>query len=77
MKRRPSEYVRATYLLVQEREKAISRNEEKEVGREKAVSGDEEKKVKKGRDFCFAPLRTSCVPRNLLVDTTTLAFVLQ
>ena len=75
MKRRPSEYVRATYLLVREREKAISRNEEKEVGREKAVSGDEEKKVV-GRDFYFAPLRTSCVPRNLQVDTTTLVTIL-
>ena len=29
-----------------------------------------------GRDFCFAPLRVSCVPRNLQLDTITLAEII-
>lgn len=65
MKKRPSDYVLATYRLCQERAAC----------KQTAVESSEKKQRKKGgnRDFCFAPLRTDCIPKNLKIDTETLA----
>ena len=61
MKKRPSAYVAATFRLCQERKKAL-----------KEGSGHVEKRKRRSeRDFCFAPLRVSCTPKHLKIDTET------
>lgn len=60
----PFEYVGATYRLCLERASGLA-----------SRARSEEKKSKRGADkeFCFAPLRTSCIPKHVKIDTETLS----
>ena len=41
--------------------------------RKRRKKKDKNKKRGEDRDFCFAPLRTSCVPGHVKIDTETMA----
>lgn len=75
MKKSPSRYVEATYRLCVESEKrkAAEKVKEDKLATTTTTAARVQKKQKQNRkgdrDFCFAPLRTSCVPRNIKIDT--------
>ena len=71
LKKRPSEYVAATYRLCIKRQMASTTNEQTKEGGEAKGGGSV-----KFRDFCFAPLHTSCIPKHVKIHTEILAQIL-